>query len=380
LSPTACDAFSGQPHAEVAAVLEPMLGAIMRMSGATAASVSALTDEGDTAEDIVAVGVPGPRGDASVLALARWCEFCAGSGTPAPADCIRSELCAAGERKAVDSPSALCAHIIAVPLRHRERPVGTLSLMFAAETALLPETTPLLQATGDLLGMTLDNARLARENVRISLTNERHLMANEVHDSLAQGLTYMRMRMSLLRDAIRHDDQLKAIKYCGDIDSTLGLSQRRLRELITCFRSRMDPQGLVHALWGLAAGFFERTGIALAFDNPVTDLKLPPEHEIEVFNIMQEALANVCRHAHAKNARIAIAASDAHYTFSVEDDGVGIGAYPSTPAQETGHYGIAIMHERARRLGGTVTIEPADPGTRLELRIPALQTHRENHT
>ncbi|MBK8687484.1 MAG: hypothetical protein IPN24_03205 [Betaproteobacteria bacterium] len=68
-------------------------------------------------------------------------------------------------------------------------------------------------------------------------------MANEVHDSLAQGLTFMRMRMSLLRDAVRHKDDLRAFKYWADVDDALGNSHRRLRELITYFRSQMDPQG-----------------------------------------------------------------------------------------------------------------------------------------
>ena len=143
-----------------------------------------------------------------------------------------------------------------------------LNLMFDAECALPPAMTPLLQATGDLLGMTLDNARLARENLRIRLTNERHMMANEVHDSLAQGLTYMRMRMSLLRDAIRQNDELRAHKFWSDVDDTLGSSQRRLRELITYFRSRMDPQGLLHALSEISDRFLDRTGIALEFVEP----------------------------------------------------------------------------------------------------------------
>ena len=51
------------------------------------------------------------------------------------------------------------------------------------------------------MGTVLAQSRLARERLRIALTNERQMIANEVHDSLAQGLTYMRMRMSLLRHA-----------------------------------------------------------------------------------------------------------------------------------------------------------------------------------
>ena len=121
----------------------------------------------------------------------------------AASECVKNEICGNTDRFPADVLGALCKHIVSVPLRHRDFPVGVLDLMFEAETPLPDAMTPLLQATGDLLGMTLDNARLARENLRIRLTNERQMLANEVHDSLAQGLTYMRMRMSLLRDAIR---------------------------------------------------------------------------------------------------------------------------------------------------------------------------------
>jgi two-component system nitrate/nitrite sensor histidine kinase NarX len=259
-----------------------------------------------------------------------------------------------------------------VPLRHKDRPVGTLDLMFSAECRLSAAMNPLLQAAGDLLGMTLDNVRLARENLRIRLTNERQLLANEVHDSLAQGLTYMRMRMSLLRDAIHDGDEFKADKLWADVDDTLGNSQRRLRELITYFRSRMDPQGLLHALSETSTRFFDRTGIALEFVNLAPDLNLPPERELEAYHIVHEALANICRHAHAKHAKLLLARADDDYVIAIEDDGVGLSAYPQKGDRaDSGHYGIAIMQERARRLGGTLDLVPGMPGTRLVLRFPA---------
>ncbi len=261
-------AADAPPSAELHAMLEPMLGAIVRMAGADAAAVRVAGVDESCAHPMVTVGIPGAASPAGASALAAWCNACAES-RDARSECVRSDLCGHEERIPADVFGPVCKHIVAVPLRHRDRPVGTLNLMFEAERALPAAMTPLLQATGDLLGMTLDNARLARENLRISLTNERHLMANEVHDSLAQGLTYMRMRMSLLRDAIRGADEARALKFWSDVDDTLGNSHRRLRELITYFRSRMDPQGLVHALTETSDQFLDRTGIALEFVNRV---------------------------------------------------------------------------------------------------------------
>jgi two-component system nitrate/nitrite sensor histidine kinase NarX len=312
--------------------------------------------------------------------LQSWCTTCAESRNP-DSQCVRSDLCGHDDRIPADALGPVCKHLVAVPLRHRDRPVGALNLMFAAECALPPAMTPLLRAAGDLIGMTLDNARLSCENLRIRLTSERQMLANEVHDSLAQGLTYMRMRMTLLRDAIRDNDELRARKYCSDVDDTLGNSQRRLRELITYFRSQMDPQGLVHALRETSEHFFDRTGIALSFDNQVLNLCLPPEREIEVFHIVQEALANVARHAHATSAALSLDYTHDGYRLVVEDDGVGFATASGEPGHgDSGHYGIAIMRERARRLGGELVVEGASGGgTRVRLNFPAALPRSETN-
>jgi len=367
-APAGTVAANAHPNTELEAMLEPMLAAIIRFTGASAGMVNVIGPDGAHFEPVVASGLAAGAG-----AVRSWCSACAES-RHADSACVKSDLCGHEQPFPADVLGPVCKHIIAVPLRHRDRPVGMLNLMFEAECALSAEMTPLLRATGDLLGVTLDNARLARENLRIRLTNERHMMANEVHDSLAQGLTYMRMRMSLLRDAIRQNDELRAHKFWSDVDDTLGNSQRRLRELITCFRTRMDPQGLLHALSEINVRFLDRTGIALAFTNRVPDLCLAPEREIEVFHIVEEALANICRHANARNARLVLERKGGNYEILIEDDGVGIAAYARGADQdESGHYGIAIMRERALRLGGNLVLGgAAGTGTRVELTFPAM--------
>ena len=237
------------------------------------------------------------------------------------------------------------------------RPGATVDVAAAPDAAAAPEC-----------------ARLEREALRTALANERQMMANEVHDSLAQGLTYMRMRMSLLRDAIRDGDDERAFKYWSDVDSSLTNAHRRLRELITYFRSRMDPQGLLHALQEMTETFLDRTGVGLDFVNHVRDLDLPVGREVQVFHIVQEALANVCQHANARRARLTLECQGAGYEIVVEDDGVGMPADPAGERGETGHYGIAIMRERASRLGGELTLDSAPgAGTRVRLYFPAME-------
>ena len=362
------------PVSEREGSLRPMLEAVVRLAGATGGAIRAIGADRSHLEPGIAVGLPPGMDRTDIGAIAVWCSRCDESRN-SDSDCGKSGVCGSEERFLVDLADPACRHVMAIPLRHRGEPVGRLDLLFENECALRPETMPLVHAAGELIGVALETARLTRENLRVSLSNERQMMANEVHDSLAQSLTYMRMRMSLLRDAIKHGNELRAVKYWGDVDSSLTDAHRRLRELVTYFRSRMDPRGLQHALLETATSFFDKTGVVLEFENGVRELHLPVGREVQVFHIVQEALANVCKHANARRARLALSHSGDGYEIVVEDDGVGIAAdHPAGDHGEVGHYGIAIMRERARRLGGELMLESAaGAGTRVRLQFPAEQ-------
>ena len=358
--------------------VRPMLEAVVRMAGAAAGAIRFCADESSKWHPSLAVGLPAGADAAPGSVFAIWCRHCSESRNP-DSDCVRSRICGTGENEAGEQSRQICRHVVAVPLRYRGVPVGTLDLHFDDECALPPQTMPLLGATGELIGVALENARLNRENLHASLTGERQMMANEVHDSLAQSLTYMRIRMSMLREAIKQGDELRAFKYWGDVDDSLTSAHARLRELITSFRSSMDPMGLQHALSDIARTFFDRTGITLRFDNRAPDLHLPVGREVQVYHIVQEALANVCNHAKAANVTVSLDRSGDTCEIVIEDDGIGVASgSANSERNETGHYGIAIMRERSRRLGGEFAIEPAaGTGTRVQVRFPVVQQQTE---
>ena len=289
-------------------------------------------------------------------------------------------MCGRDDRFGADLAGWACKHVVAFPLRMQDGAAGAMNLWFEAAGELSAATMQAVQAAADLVAATLEHDRAARETLRASLSSERQMMANEVHDSLAQGLTYMRMRMSLLRDAVRQGDHVRAFKYWSDVDISLTHAHRRLRELITYFRSRMDPQGLLHALEETSESFLDRTGVALEFVNNAPGFHLPVAREVQAFHIVQEALANVCKHANARRARLTLAPTEGGYEIVVEDDGVGMAVDPASGDRgDAGHYGIAIMRERARRLGGELTLESAPgAGTRVRLYFPAVEPQTES--
>ncbi|MBK7460519.1 MAG: hypothetical protein IPJ42_19560 [Betaproteobacteria bacterium] len=255
--------------------------------------------------------------------------------------------------------------------------LGVYNLFYEQGHGPGPEVLAVLKAVGELLGLALNNARLETETLQARLAQERQRMAAEVHDSLAQSLAFVKMRMPLLEDALLGHEEARALKYCGDVRSAVSQAHASLRGILTHFRSPMDPQGLVHALEAAAGHFGESSGVELEFVNELPALKLGPEAEAQVFHIVREALSNVARHARARHAWLHVAAApDGRIEIVIADDGAGLPtAAPGGPAGG----GSATMAWRsfssAQRLGGTLEIGPREGGgTRVRLVFPAPGT------
>ena len=187
----------------------------------------------------------------------------------------------------------------------------------------------------------------------------------------------MRMRMSLLQDAIRAGNGAQSLKYFRDIQESLGEAHAGLRQLITHFRLPMDRQGLVHALESTARTFRDRTGVELRIENRARDLRLPAEQEAQVYQIVREALANVIKHAGASSARVVLERTARSLRVSVEDDGSRRlhRAPPRRRRQRRAlrprdhararpaHRGAAAHRERPGQGHAGLPLHPAVPGT-----------------
>ena len=246
-------------------------------------------------------------------------------------------------------------------------PLGMLTLFFDGPREVAGGALNTVTAFAEMMGAVIEYTRINRAAHRTELLAERRVVANDIHDSLAQTLTFARMRISLLQEAIRTGKESAAAKYAGDIDEALEISQKSARQLIADFRSRLNPGGLLASLDELVVQFRERNSIALEYHNRLVDLALPVEHEIQVYSIVREALNNIGRHSGATHARLFVDSNFGYYVFTVEDNGVG--AHTFAPVE--GHFGMMIMRERAQRIGGKITVESAiGLGTKVQLSFP----------
>jgi two-component system nitrate/nitrite sensor histidine kinase NarX len=354
------------------------LATMVRLAGASAGAVRVLTGDARYLKLVASVGLP-PEAVAREKLMPVDCGACGAAVREAQVHQGSDGVACAG----ITSVAWFGGHatMVVVPIVHKRRVLGVYNL-FLREAHVLPEKAALLYRTiGEHIGMALENARLAHENLHMTVMNERQMMAAEIHDSLAQTLAYMKMRMALLMDALQARGGESALKYATDLQNALGEAYADLRELLAQFRSRMDPLGLVHALQGIAEGFEERTGVALVFENRVADLNLGVDEEASVFHILQEALANVGRHSGATRARLTIDDRGGEYVFTVEDDGIGFFTLGQAPgggqAQLRHHLGVNIMRERAQRLAGRIEISNLPQrGARVRLTLPADRAAR----
>lgn len=358
-------AASLSTDADIEALLGRYLSTMMRIAGAVAGTVRLLTVDGGHLRLVRAVGLP-----AEVLATERVVSLDCG----ACGDALRrdAEVCSVALERCAEAARhgffRECAELYAVPLRHRGEVVGVFNLFLQRAGALPEEVRALFGAIGEHLGMALENARLSRENTRITLMNERQLLAGQVHDSIAQTLAYARMRAGALQRARDEGDPALAERHLAELQTALDAAYAELRGLIGKFRQPINPRGLLAALRDAIDAFRARTGVQVELEERTPAPELTPEQEVQVFHIIQEALANVERHAEARSVRIVIDRVDRRHRVLIEDDGAGIDA---GDAAAPGHFGLAIMRERAAQLGGGLELG-ARPGggTRLRLSFP----------
>lgn len=361
---------------DLEALLGRFLSSIIALANAQGGAVRVLTDDEKSMRLVAHQGLPEAVALTERL-VDRQCGVC---GSAASSDVLAwvNDLSVCAKHGDNRYFGVQCKSMLAISLPHGQKILGVYNLFFESNRPLDAQTQTLLRLVGQLLGLTLHNARIERERLRLTVLKERQEMVNEVHDVLAQTLAYARMRLPLLGDAILAHDDIKAQKYLADLRTAVTEVHDNLREVMTYFRTRMDPLGLVHALATVADSFYAKHAISLEIRNKVANLDLGDEQEVQVFYIIQEALANIAKHSMARHAAVVISSTPDVLEFLIEDDGLGMdepsvativtSARPLVPST---HFGLDIMQSRAHRLGGRLDVGSKDGvGTRVRLQIP----------
>jgi signal transduction histidine kinase len=196
--------------------------------------------------------------------------------------------------------------------------------------------------------------RVGRRAVRSLLEGqemERRRLARELHDETGQALASILLGLKALEREIG-EEPLAVIREL--VDSALGDVRRLTVELRP---PALDDFGLGAALERLGSVIGERSPFTVDVNVTVPAGTMPPEHETAIYRIVQEALANVVKHASAQHVSIVVASSERAVRAVVEDDGAGFDRHNVREHA----LGLVGMRERAQLLGGRLVVE-SSPG------------------
>ena len=198
---------------------------------------------------------------------------------------------------------------------------------------------------------------------------ERRRVAMELHDELGQSLTAIKINLQA-------QDRFKELAP-GELNAEnihlVEAALQQVRHLAQALRpSILDDLGLLPALRSMVEQTTARSGVAVQFYVAAPPSRLAPEVETACFRIVQEALTNIMRHAHAQQVEIDLHLDGDALVLSVHDDGCGFDlAAMQKRAQAGGSIGVLGMQERATLIGGQLELQSTPGhGSTVRLRCP----------
>lgn len=237
-------------------------------------------------------------------------------------------------------------------------------------------------ASGATMGLVVTDMTEARRNEERlrALTNrvvqtqeaERGRVALELHDDITQLLCAIVFRSQTLMDKLsKHDGGLKA--EAKELHAMLGEAATEVERISRNLRpSVLHQLGLVSVIRETTREFTARTGVPVTLDCAALSAALPVDTDLALYRILQEALKNVEKHAHASRVTVSLGRHEDTVRLAIDDDGIGFEP-DLRPGLRAGTAGLGLfgMRERAKHVSGMLTIRSGrHAGTGIEVRIP----------
>lgn len=242
--------------------------------------------------------------------------------------------------------------LLAMPLIVRDEIYGALIVFFVEPREFSADDIALATSFCDQAALAIENARLKAHVEEAAVAAERQRLARDLHDAVTQTLFSASLIAEMLpRVWDRHPEEAQ-----NSLEELRQLTRGALAEMRTLLLE-LRPSALTEAKFGallrqLTEAMAGRTRIpvSLAVEG---DRSLPPDVQIALYRITQEALNNITKHAEANQVAVNLRCQPEWVELGISDDGRGFdpGAIPPD------HLGVGIMHERARKIGATLNIE-----------------------
>ncbi|MGE5223806.1 MAG: histidine kinase [Omnitrophica WOR_2 bacterium] len=258
-----------------------------------------------------------------------------------------------------------------IPLYAHEKQLGVLNVASPDWRELSPEDLRLLYTVGDMLSIAIERARLFASSIQMGAVEERNRLAREIHDTLAQGLAGISLKLEAAEALLESGAGQERVEPV--IHEALSLVQANLEEarrsVLDLRAAPLEGRTLAEALERLAEEYDQQSRVKVRFDVVGGNRRLPVRIEAGLYRVAQESLVNILQHASARRASLHLELTPAQARLVIEDDGTGF-----DPAQiPPGRFGLLGMKERVKLLKGELKIQ-SDPGagTRIEATVPII--------
>jgi signal transduction histidine kinase len=214
--------------------------------------------------------------------------------------------------------------------------------------------------------LSIETARAAQ---RSAATSERARLARELHDSVAKTLRGVSFAALALPSSLRRHPDL-AEQLAATVSTGAETAQREARELLSALRRDMPDQPFVKTVESVCASWGTANNVPITLNLTPVEPTLAARYELT--QILSEALRNVAQHAKATQVEVRLIREGSLTRLTVRDNGVGV-IVPVDLLQLSirGHFGVLGMSERARTIGGQLTLDSTHgAGTTVVVTMP----------
>lgn len=235
--------------------------------------------------------------------------------------------------------------------------------------SIVRDITVRKQAEGKLLESERQLKILAAQLLNVQET-ERSRIAKELHDELGQAMMLLKFQLSAIRKhlgdkSLENEFKQILINFDNVIESIRRLS-RDLRPTV------LENLGLSAAVKYLLEEFSKNLHLEASIDIEDVDDLLPPQVQLNIYRIFQEALTNIGRHARARHISSCLKSHDGRICVEIQDDGKGFNVkdvFNNSP--KTRNFGLATINERIKLIGGSLDLQSqAESGTKIAFSVP----------
>ncbi len=263
---------------------------------------------------------------------------------------------------------------LGAPIRYQGQAVGSLYLAEKRDGSPFTQSDEeVVQLFANQVAVAIQNAHLYERLQALAVETERVRLSREMHDGLAQVLGYVNTKAQAAEAFLTRGEVAMAQEQVRELSKDARRVYQDVREGMLALRSQLGEGRTLRGVLEEYVSEFEiqlRRPVQMSWPLGDGDLALTPLQEVQVLRIVQEALANVRKHAEAGQVWVSFAAQDGHLEVEVRDDGKGFNPL-AVRRGEWPHLGLQTMQERAEGIGGAFELESAPGrGTVVRVRIP----------